>query len=101
PDGTLGAVEARGHLDQRRRLAAFAPQPAAQRLPGEVGTLPVTQPDDINEGSLGVIETDGGVGTDIQFLAPEVERFRGEDVKLDMRTQCRNPAAARYGDVDP
>jgi hypothetical protein len=93
-------VEVRCHLEETRGLTAAAAQPAAQCFPSDIGTLAVTEPNQIDKASFGCIQPKSEAVASIDFLATEVKGFSCKNVNIDRRTQHRCPASTGNGDID-
>jgi hypothetical protein len=90
----------RRYLEQTSGPTAVAAQPAAQCVPSDIGTLAVTEPNQIDKASFGRIQPKREAVASIDFLATEVKGFSCKNVNIDRRTQRRCPASTGNGDIN-
>jgi len=89
-----------GHLEQRSRFGASASEPTSQRFPGDITSLSVPEPNDIDEGTFGGVQAEREALSKSDLLTPQREAILGEDMNIDRRLEGGSSGAARNRYVD-
>jgi len=83
------------HFDQRRRFGAPAAEPTSQRFPGDITSLSVPEPNDIDEGTFGGVQADREALSKSDLLTTQREAILGKDMNIDRGLEGGSSGAAR------